>query len=119
MYGKALAGCDAVVLSGSLPPGLPLDTYAGLAARAAGAAVPVVLDAGGPALRHGAAAGPAIAKPNLAELAAAVGRPLSGRAGGAPAPGGGWGAGGPPGGGAARRRRPPPGPPRRGRARGP
>ena len=87
MYGKALAGCDAVVLSGSLPPGLPLDTYAGLAARAAAAAVPVVLDAGGPALRHGAAAGPAIAKPNLAELAAAVGRPLSGRAAAARAAG--------------------------------
>jgi tagatose 6-phosphate kinase len=80
VYENALDGCDAVVLSGSLPPGLPPDTYAGLAARAAAAAVPVVLDAGGPALRHGAAAGPAIAKPNLAELAAAVGRPLSGRA---------------------------------------
>src|SRR5262249_58705907 len=36
--------------------------------------------ADGPALRHGASAGPAIAKPNLAELAAAVRRPVSGRA---------------------------------------
>ena len=34
LYDDALAGCDAVVLSGSLPPGLPEDTYAGLAARA-------------------------------------------------------------------------------------
>src|SRR5215831_10879927 len=49
MYENALPGCDAVVLSGSLPPGLPPDTYAGLAARAAAVAVPVVLDAGGPA----------------------------------------------------------------------
>ena len=79
LYEESLAWCSAVVLSGSLPPGLPQDSYAGLAARAAAAAVPVVLDAAGPALRHGAAAGPAIAKPNLAELAAAVGRPLSGR----------------------------------------
>jgi tagatose 6-phosphate kinase len=75
-YEKSLTGCDAVVLSGSLPPGLPPDSYAGLTARAAAAGVPVVLDAGGTALRHGAAAGPAIAKPNLAELADAVGRPL-------------------------------------------
>ena len=80
LYENSLAGCDAVVLSGSLPPGLPEDSYAGLAARAATAGVPVVLDAGGAALRRGAAAGPAIAKPNLAELQAAVRRPLSGRA---------------------------------------
>ena len=76
LYEKSLTGCDAVVLSGSLPPGLPPDSYAGLTARAAAAGVPVVLDAGGTALRHGAAAGPAIAKPNLAELADAVRRPL-------------------------------------------
>jgi tagatose 6-phosphate kinase len=80
LYEESLAWCAAVVLAGSLPPGLPEDTYAGLAARAAAAAVPVVLDAGGTALRHGAAAGPAIVKPNLAELQDAVRRPLSGRA---------------------------------------
>jgi tagatose 6-phosphate kinase len=78
LYENSLAGCGAVVLSGSLPPGLPADSYAGLAARAAAAGVPVVLDAAGPVLRHGAAGGPAIAKPNLAELSAAVGRPLDG-----------------------------------------
>jgi tagatose 6-phosphate kinase len=77
LYEDSLAGCDAVVLSGSLPPGLPEDSYAGLTARAAAAAVPVVLDAGGAALRRGAAAGPAITKPNLAELQAAVRRPLA------------------------------------------
>ena len=80
LYENSLAGCDAVVLSGSLPPGLPEDSYAGLAARAAAAAVPVMLDAGGAALRRGVAAGPAIAKPNLAELQAAVRRPLAGLA---------------------------------------
>jgi tagatose 6-phosphate kinase len=80
LYEKCLAGCGAVVLSGSLPPGLPPDSYAALAARAAAAGVPVVLDAGGTALRHGAAAAPAIAKPNLAELADAVRRPLPDRA---------------------------------------
>lgn len=78
MYEKSLAGCTAVVLSGSLPAGLPEDSYARLASRAAAAGVPVVLDTDGPALLRGAAARPAIVKPNLAELARAVGRSLSG-----------------------------------------
>ncbi len=78
MYEKSLAGSSAVVLSGSLPPGLAADSYAGLAARAAAAHVPVVLDAEGPALLRGAAGRPAIVKPNLAELERTVGRALSG-----------------------------------------
>ncbi len=77
-YKEALDGCAAVVLSGSLPPGLPADSYAHLIGLAAAAGVPVVLDAHGATLRRGAAAGPAIVKPNLAELAAAAGRPLGG-----------------------------------------
>ncbi|HMH91106.1 MAG TPA: hexose kinase [Streptosporangiaceae bacterium] len=81
-YEKALAGCAAVVLSGSLPPGLPADSYATLIATAAAAGVPAVLDAHGAALLRGAAAGPAIVKPNLAELEALAGRSLS-TAGGA------------------------------------
>jgi 1-phosphofructokinase family hexose kinase len=76
-YRGALAGADAVVLSGSLPPGLPDGTYATLIAAASGAGVPAVLDAHGEALRLGAAAGPAIVKPNLAELEALAGRPLA------------------------------------------
>jgi tagatose 6-phosphate kinase len=76
-YEKALAGCAAVVLSGSLPPGLSPDTYAELGALAAAAGVPAVLDAHGEALLRGAAAGPAIVKPNLAELEALAGRRLS------------------------------------------
>jgi tagatose 6-phosphate kinase len=78
MYEKSLAGSSAVVLSGSLPAGLAADSYAGLAARAAEAGVPAVLDAEGPALLHGAAGGPAIVKPNLAELERTMGRSLSG-----------------------------------------
>ena len=76
-YEKALAGCAAVVLSGSLPPGLSPDTYAELGALAAAAGVPAVLDAHGEALLRGVAAGPAIVKPNLAELEAFAGRRLS------------------------------------------
>jgi tagatose 6-phosphate kinase len=74
-YRQALAGADAVVLSGSLPPGLPDSTYATLIEVAHG--TPVVLDAHGEALRLGVAAGPAIVKPNLAELEALTRRPLT------------------------------------------
>jgi 1-phosphofructokinase family hexose kinase len=77
IYEKALAGCTAVVLSGSLPQGLSPDTYAELSSIAAAAGVPVVLDADGEALLRGAAARPAIVKPNLAELETLVGRSLS------------------------------------------
>jgi tagatose 6-phosphate kinase len=83
-YASVLSRCAAVVLSGSLPPGLPAGCYAELIALAAGAGVPVLLDAHGDALRLGAAAGPAIVKPNLAELEMFAGRPLSGPARGVP-----------------------------------
>ena len=76
-YEQALEGATAVVLSGSLPPGLEAGTYATLIETATVAGVPAVLDTHGEALRRGAAAGPAIVKPNLAELAALAGRPLT------------------------------------------
>ena len=85
-YERALAGAAAVVLSGSLPPGLEAGTYATLIETAAAAAVPAVLDTHGEALRRGAAAGPAIAKPNLTELAALAG-PAASSALAAPADG--------------------------------
>ena len=75
-YASALAGCAAMVMSGSLPPGLAPGSYAELIAMATAAGVPVLLDAHGDALRLGAAAGPAIVKPNLAELEMFAGRPL-------------------------------------------
>jgi tagatose 6-phosphate kinase len=74
LYERLLDRCAAVVLTGSLPPGVPDDGYARLAARASAAGVPVLLDAGGAALRAGVAAGPAVAKPNRAELEAMLGR---------------------------------------------
>jgi tagatose 6-phosphate kinase len=72
-YERALDEATAVVLSGSLPPGLAAGTYATLIETAAAAAVPAVLDTHGEALRRGAAAGAAIVKPNLTELAALAG----------------------------------------------
>jgi tagatose 6-phosphate kinase len=95
-FKRLLTASEALVLSGSLPPGLPADTYATLIKMAGAtgptappsptgptdptritdpagptshtAGVPVVLDAHGEALRLGTAAGPAVVKPNLAEL---------------------------------------------------
>ena len=49
-FRKLLPGMDAVVLSGGLPAGLPLDIYASLASYAAEASVPAIIHAGGPAL---------------------------------------------------------------------
>ena len=77
-YEESLAGCEAAVFSGSLPSGVPAGAYADLTGRAAAAGVPVLLDAHGEALLRGAEAGPAIVKPNLAELEAASGLRLSG-----------------------------------------
>jgi tagatose 6-phosphate kinase len=65
-----------VVLCGSLPAGLPPETYGSLASYAAEAGVPAVLDAGGSALWHAAARRPALAVPRgiAAEPAALVAR---------------------------------------------
>jgi 1-phosphofructokinase family hexose kinase len=77
VYQQGLGGCSAVVLSGSLPPGLPASSYATLIELATAAGVPAVLDTHGPALRAGVAARPAIVKPNLAELETLTGRALA------------------------------------------
>src|SRR5262249_46287222 len=76
-YQQALTAAEAVVLSGSLPPGLPVTTYAALIEAAAAGGGPVRLASNGAALRRGVSAGPAVVKPNLDELAAVSGRPLS------------------------------------------
>jgi tagatose 6-phosphate kinase len=76
LFSRALAGCSVAVLSGSVPPGVPGGGYAALTKTAAAAGVPVILDADGPALRLALAAGPAVVKPNLAELERVAGRDL-------------------------------------------
>ncbi len=70
-YDTALAGAAAVVISGSLPRGVPADIYATLAARAADRGIPALVDADGAALRHAPAGRPSIVKPNLEELSRA------------------------------------------------
>src|SRR6266704_3516304 len=57
-YRRLLAGAAAVVLCGSLPDGLPADTYGSLVTYAAEAGVPVILDAGGEELKQAVGHGP-------------------------------------------------------------
>jgi len=66
-----------LVGSGSLPPGVDDDLYAGLVHRCRAAGVRVAIDASGPPLRLAVAAGPDLIKPNLEELEELVGRPLN------------------------------------------
>ncbi|TDD63322.1 1-phosphofructokinase family hexose kinase [Actinomadura rubrisoli] len=72
-YRSLLARSHVVVLSGSLPPGVPRDAYATLTALAADR--PVIIDADGDALSQGVRAGPAVVKPNADELRRATGLP--------------------------------------------
>lgn len=74
---KLAAPGDWWVLSGSLPPGIPADYYAqiiSLVHRAGGYAI---LDASGPALRHGCEAGPLLVKPNDVEAHNLTGLPVN------------------------------------------
>ena len=71
-YRRLLAGAAAVVLCGSLPDGLPADTYGSLVTYAAEAGVPVILDAGGEELKHAVGHGPDLV---VAESSAADRKP--------------------------------------------
>jgi len=75
-YRGLLDGATAVVLCGSLPAGLPPETYGSLASYAAEAGVPAVVAASGSALWHAVARRPALAVPwgTAAEPAALVAR---------------------------------------------
>lgn len=64
------------VLSGSLPPAWPDDTYARLIERARGHGRKVLLDASGKALAEGLRAQPHVLKPNESELSELVGQTL-------------------------------------------
>ena len=72
-FPAALAGAAVVVLSGSLPPGVPQDAYAILLRQASRLGVPGILDADGAALRIGLTGRPALVKPNAEEAARATG----------------------------------------------
>lgn len=67
-----------LVLSGSLPPGVPVDFYARLVGPARARGTCVVLDSSGPALAAALHAGVDIVKPSLRELRELTGQPLAG-----------------------------------------
>jgi 6-phosphofructokinase 2 len=69
---------ELLVASGSLPPGVPDDFYAQLAAVAGGRGVRMILDTSGPALREALRSKVFLVKPSLRELRAWSGRELNG-----------------------------------------
>lgn len=79
-YTEKIKAFEAVVLSGSLPPGVPTDLYATLIVTAHSQGVFAALDSSGEALALGLAAGPDLAKPNAHEFEELVGHPLGSQA---------------------------------------
>ncbi|MFD9501409.1 1-phosphofructokinase family hexose kinase [Streptomyces sp. NPDC060035] len=73
-FAELVRDARVVVLSGSLPPGLPSDAYAQLVRLSAGTGATTILDAAGPALLAALGARPTVVKPNAAEIIEATGR---------------------------------------------
>ncbi|MGM0502936.1 MAG: 1-phosphofructokinase [Bacillota bacterium] len=67
---------DSVVLTGSLPPGVPDDIYKQLIKRLNSKEIKVFLDASGNSLKQGLVSNPFLIKPNLVELEFLVERNL-------------------------------------------
>jgi len=74
---KQLQNCDIMILSGSLPKGLPSDFYARCIKMAADMNVLSILDSDGEALKLGCNALPFAIKPNLVEFERLTGKTLS------------------------------------------
>jgi tagatose 6-phosphate kinase len=72
-FANLVRGAAGVVLSGSLPAGLPVDAYRTLAGLAAGSGSGTFIDAHAAPLLAAMAAKPALVKPNEYELAEAAG----------------------------------------------
>jgi tagatose 6-phosphate kinase len=73
---KRIRNCRAVVMSGTLTPGGPVDFYFHCARLAKAVGAFSVVDAQGKALLQALKAAPGLVKPNRLELAATVGRAL-------------------------------------------
>jgi tagatose 6-phosphate kinase len=78
---RRITGCRAVVMSGTITPGGPVDLYFQCARLAQAAGAISVADAQGAALLQLLKAKPDLVKPNRPELAATVGRELKDEAG--------------------------------------
>lgn len=75
VFSKAKNG-DIIVLSGSIPQGLPANIYQDIISDCHNRGLSVCLDTSGPALRSGIAAKPDIIKPNKEEMEQLAGRSL-------------------------------------------
>lgn len=69
-----ITDAEFIVASGSLPPGIPVNIYAGLAKLAKRINAKFIMDTSGEALYHAADEGVYLVKPNLAELSTLVGK---------------------------------------------
>ncbi|MBQ7840094.1 MAG: 1-phosphofructokinase [Lachnospiraceae bacterium] len=78
-YAELVKKCELVVLSGSIAPGLPVNTYTELIDIASKWGRKVILDASGEALKFGVEAKPWLVKPNRQELEYLVGHRCSGQ----------------------------------------
>lgn len=77
LFVEWLPKVDLVTMSGSLPPGIPVDFYARLIGLVHQAGKPAILDTSGEPLRVGLDEGrPAVVKCNRAELSSLVEKPL-------------------------------------------
>ena len=76
---RRLAGCRAVVMSGTITPGGPVDLYSHCTQMAHDSGAMSLVDAQGAALIEALRARPGLVKPNRLELAATVKRELKGR----------------------------------------
>lgn len=79
IFKNAAVGSRVVVLSGSVPAGVPKDIYKqlSLAARQANSSVKIVLDSEGEPFLEGLSASPCLVKPNIEELERTFGVKLS------------------------------------------
>lgn len=69
---------EALVLSGSLPPGIKADIYQSIIMEGKKQGIRIILDSDGEAMRRGIEAGPYLIKPNRVELERLVGREFAG-----------------------------------------
>jgi 1-phosphofructokinase len=74
---QILPGSSMLILSGSLPPGVPSSIYASLIEIGSQLGVPAILDAEGDALREGMMARPLLIKPNQYEAELLLGEKLA------------------------------------------
>lgn len=77
LFAQRIPGLAYAVLSGSLPPGVPVDAYAQLLRICQRHGVRTVVDASGEALRAALQQGVDMVKPSLGELRGFTGLPLS------------------------------------------